>query len=94
MVFMDLHFSGIATTQKEKPAKGNYPASVDVTFLDVSSGAVLTVNSPIAVNPADLFKTINYVLLDYRAQIVDFERGGVPAHFLKHSCKAITGSKA
>jgi hypothetical protein len=90
---MNLTFRGMALQQYERPAKGNYPASVNVTFLDISTGGQFEVNSPVAVDPKNLLVQVDWEISGFQFRTINFKdkQTGEPRSFEQKSCKGITG---
>lgn len=89
---MQLTFLGQALAQEHKPAKGTYPASVDISFTESGTGKQFVLNSPVAIDPALLETKINWIISGFAiAQIPYVDKSGNQKHFLKLSCTSVTG---
>jgi hypothetical protein len=91
---MNLTFRGMALKQYERPAKGNYPASVNVTFLDVETGAQFEVNAPVAVEQKNLLTQIDWTLSGFEFRTIKYndKQTNEPKSFEQKSCKGIAGA--
>lgn len=90
---MQLSFTGLAISQESRPANGNYPASVNVTFVEAGTGNTLVVSSPVAIDPTQLLTPIDWTLSGFSTRPINYRDKNTQEAkvFVKNSCAGITG---
>jgi hypothetical protein len=90
---MELNFKGLAIKQNGRPAKGNYPASTNITFLDQETGTQFEVNSPVAIEPKYMLVAANWRLLGFGERLISWRATNEreAGSFVQKYCSAVTG---
>lgn len=91
---MQVTFRGMALKQQERPVRGKYPASVDITMIDMETTEQMTINSPVAVEAKHLLVPVDWTLAGFSVQTVNWKDKdtGEQRSFTKLTAKGITGS--
>jgi hypothetical protein len=90
---MEAKFIGLALSQQERPAKGQYPATWVIKFVEAGTGNEFEVTSSVKLDPAHLLKAMDWTLLGFfagRQRYFDKDSGQEKS-FFQVKCENITG---
>lgn len=90
---MEAKFSGLALSQVERPAKGRYPATWTIKFVEAGTGNEFEVTSQVKLDPAYLLKPMDWTLHGFfsgRQRYFDTATS-TEKSFFQTKCDNITG---
>lgn len=90
---MEATFLGLAISQNERPAKGRYPATWNIKFVEAGTGNEFEVTSSVMLDPAHLLKQMAWTLSGFYAgrQRYFDTQAGQEKSFFRVSCDGIRG---
>jgi hypothetical protein len=89
---MQLSIDALLVGQEKREGGTNYGESVDLTLVEVGTGHILKLNSPVAVKQEQMLIPVHWTVSDFKAELITWTKNGKGGSFLKQSCASLSGA--